>query len=199
MVRSTLVDVKRSERLEGQTGRRSGIAVTTVNRTLLDLASTIGPKQLRSAFNEADRLGLLDQEGLINYANENRGQVGSPAFIRLVQIRHPETAATRSELEAMFLGLCRREGLPLPAINSRIGGFEVDCVWPESGLIIELDGYEFHRGRMTGDRDANRDFSLTQAGYRVTRVTYFMVKDTPTELADYIRRELRVPGRSIRL
>jgi len=198
--RAATVRVARSERLgEDEIDTRRGLPVTSINRTLLDLASVMSEKRLRSAFNEADRLGLLDKDRLVQYSEASFGQVGIGSFRRLVDVRHPETVATRSELESMFLDICRGAGLPTPRVNQMVCGFEVDCLWPDQRVVIELDGFEFHRGRMSFDRDANRDFVLKQAGYRVTRLTHTLVKNDPKGLADLVRRELGgLPGRSDR-
>jgi very-short-patch-repair endonuclease len=75
-------------------------------------------------------------------------------------------------LERKFLELCRAAGLPAPAVNVVIAGMEVDVVWREARLVVELDGHEFHRTRAAFERDRRRDAALQVAGYRVYRVTY---------------------------
>ena len=191
LVRDVRVRVTRSERLgTAETTMRFGLPVTTVCRTLIDLGISQGESRQRSAFHEADRLGLLETKSLMEYAARSVGLPGGSHFRRLVEARHPETAVTRSELEVMFLDVCRGAGIESPQVNQVVEGFEVDCLWAGQRLIIELDGFKFHRGRMAFDKDADRDFLLKRAGYRVTRITYPMVKHRPAEVATLLRAEL---------
>jgi very-short-patch-repair endonuclease len=60
-----------------------------------------------------------------------------------------------------------------------VAGFEVDAVWPDQKLIVELDGYAFHRTRAAFERDRMRDAALQIAGYRVLRVTYRRLLEEP--------------------
>jgi very-short-patch-repair endonuclease len=82
-----------------------------------------------------------------------------------------ELLETRSELERQFVELCREANLPLPALNTAVAGHEVDALWPRQRLIVELDGYAFHRTRAAFERDRTRDSELQLAGYRVLRIT----------------------------
>ncbi|MGK2955014.1 MAG: endonuclease domain-containing protein [Solirubrobacterales bacterium] len=167
-----------------------GIPVTTVARTLLDMAAVLDEKTLRAAFNEADRKGLLRKDDLVHCVGASRGRRGAGRFRRLIESRHPETAITRSELEVMFLELCRNGGLPLPEINQTVYGYEVDCLWRDARLIVELDGFEFHQGRMAFLNDANRTKDLRGAGYGVHRFTYDMVKYESADLLALLRVDL---------
>ena len=78
----------------------------------------------------------------------------------------------RSELERRFLELCRAAGLARPALNVTIEGFAVDAVWPQERVVVELDGYAFHRTRAAFERDRVRDATLQAAGCRVLRLTH---------------------------
>jgi very-short-patch-repair endonuclease len=82
---------------------------------------------------------------------------------------------SRSELEGHFLRLCRRHRLPAPEVNVRIGPFLVDFLWRERRLIVEVDGYRYHRGRLAFEADRSRDVELKLAGYDVVRLTYRQV------------------------
>jgi very-short-patch-repair endonuclease len=77
----------------------------------------------------------------------------------------------RSELEERFLVLCREAGLPPPAVNVRLAGHEVDMAWADRRLVVELDGFAYHRTHAAFERDRARDASLQLAGHRVLRVT----------------------------
>ena len=58
-------------------------------------------------------------------------------------------------------------------------GFEVDCLWPAEALVVELDGWEFHRDRDAFERDRRRDVRLQLAGYVVLRFTWDRLTDDP--------------------
>jgi hypothetical protein len=79
---------------------------------------------------------------------------------------------TRSELERGFLELIRGHGLPEPASSVLVDGHVVDFHWPTQGLVVEVDGYEFHRSRQAFENDRARDAALQLAGVRVIRVTH---------------------------
>lgn len=90
---------------------------------------------------------------------------------------------TRSDLELLFLRLCRRHGLPRPEVNVQIGPFEVDFLWRERRLVVETDGYKYHRGRMSFESDRARDFKLREIGYEVIRLSDRQVADDPERVA----------------
>jgi very-short-patch-repair endonuclease len=102
-----------------------------------------------------------------------------------------DEASTRSALERKFLRLCRRHRIPAPRVNVRAGNFLVDFLWPESRLIVEVDGYEFHRDRASFEADRARDAALTSQGYRVLRFTYRQVAGDSARVAATIRKLLR--------
>jgi very-short-patch-repair endonuclease len=118
---------------------------------------------LRGAIREADALGLAT------------GGV-------------PERDRTRSELEWRFLRLCRRHRVPPPEVNVRVGRTEVDFLWPDAALVVEVDGYRYHRGRSAFERDHGRDLRLRDRGYSVIRLTQRQLLEEP-ELVVRILRE----------
>ena len=76
-------------------------------------------------------------------------------------------------------------------MNERVGGFLVDFVWPERRLVVEVDGYAYHRGRASFESDRARDAKLAVQGYRVLRFTYRQVTGERAQVAQTIRRMLR--------
>jgi very-short-patch-repair endonuclease len=86
-----------------------------------------------------------------------------------------EPDLTRSELERRFLRLCRRHGLPKPEVNVRVGSFEIDFLWRDRSVVVETDGYRFHRGRVAFESDRARDAELKLLGYDVLRFTHRQV------------------------
>ena len=95
---------------------------------------------------------------------------------------------TRSRLEEALLQLCDDHGLPRPETNTRVEGIECDAVWRDARLIVEVDGYEFHRPRGVFVSDREKDVVLRLAGWTVLRFAYEHVTDRPAWVAAAIRR-----------
>lgn len=102
------------------------------------------------------------------------------------------TKRTRSDLELAFLRLCRRQGLPEPEINVQIGSFEVDFLWTGRRLIVETDGYRYHRGKAAFEADRKRDLRLREEGYEVIRLSYTQVLNEQSHVAKVLRLALDV-------
>jgi very-short-patch-repair endonuclease len=95
-----------------------------------------------------------------------------------------EPDLTRSELERIFLRLCRRHHFPQPEVNARIGPHEVDFLWPDRRLIVETDGYRSHGNRAAFESDRARDARHQSLGFKVLRFTYRQVLErTPVVAA----------------
>jgi hypothetical protein len=86
-------------------------------------------------------------------------------------------AHPRRRLERRFLRLILDAGLPAPLVNHRISAVEADFAWPEYRVIVELDGYEFHRARFEADRA--KDQRLAAQGHVVVRITWLQLRDEP--------------------
>jgi very-short-patch-repair endonuclease len=154
---------------------REGIPVTTPARTIADLRRAaaghrgrgrISQRELRQAIREAEVLGL---------------PLGESA----------EGDRTRSELERAFLRLCRRHRLPPPEVNVRIGPYLVDFLWRDRRLVVETDGYRYHRGRAAFEGDRGRDLDLRARGYDVIRLAEGQLRDDARRVADILRRAIR--------
>jgi Protein of unknown function (DUF559) len=174
---------------------RDGIPVTTVGRTLLDLAEVVSPIQLRRAFEEADRLELIDIRAIEQLLDRSRGRRGLKPLAALLATHRGPAPPIRSELERLFLDLCHRADLPPPTVNAHVEGLEVDALWPEQRLIVELDGYAFHRTRASFEHDRTRDATLQLAGYRVLRVTHRRLEAEPAAVAGTVRSLLALEAR----
>jgi very-short-patch-repair endonuclease len=150
------------------------IPVTTVARTLLDLAAVLTPRQLGYAVDRAERLQVFDLAAVEDVLDRARGKRGAKALRKAVANWRP--ADVRSELEALFQGLIRDATLTTPDFNVLVDGerytHEVDAFWPSHGLIVQLDGFAYHRTRRDRDKDATSDADLELAGYRVLRLTW---------------------------
>ncbi len=166
---------------------RAGIPVTSVARTLLDLAAVVPEHQICSAFEEAERLRLLDLRAIEDVCRRGWGRRGLGALLRVAADQSDPPAATRSELERAFLDFCQRQSLPPPRMNAIVAGLEVDAVWEPQRLIVELDGFAFHRTRAAFERDRVRDSALQLAGYRVLRFTHRRLMQEPGAIAQALR------------
>jgi predicted transcriptional regulator of viral defense system len=148
-----------------------GVPVTTVARTLFDLSEVVDYQRLKRAWEEADRLKLLRLGELERVVERGRGRRALRPVRRILgELRAP--ARTRSPLEDRFLTFCEGHRLPAPATNVLVLGHEVDALWPDARLIVELDSWEYHGHRAAFQRDRARDSARLVAGYRTIRVTH---------------------------
>ncbi len=158
---------------------RRGIPITTPARTVSDLrsatllgrAGAVSPRDLRRAIRQANVLGLP--------IGEDSGR-----------------DRTRSDLERDFLWLCRSHRLNSPEVNVWIGGYLVNFVWRERGLVVETDSYLYHRGRLAFQEDRDRDLELKRLGYEVLRVSERQVNEEPDRVAETVTAILGRRGAS---
>jgi very-short-patch-repair endonuclease len=148
-----------------------GIPVTSVHRTLLDYAEVARFQQLRLALEAAERRDLLDGLKLEALYGRARGRHGLKALRAAVAELRGPAPWTQSELERTFQALIREWGLPEPQVNVIVEGFLVDFWWPQARLVVELDGYRFHKDRRTFEDDRRRDTKLQLAACMTMRVT----------------------------
>ena len=144
--------------------RRNGIAVTKPARTLRDLHRT-SPQPL---FRRAQRRAL--DLRLVSSADVRR-----------------EADLTRSELERIFLTLCRRHRLPQPEVNARLPPYEVDFLWRRHRVVVETDGFRHHGDRTAFEADRARDAHLQSLGFRVLRFTYRQVMEDRSAVVAALR------------
>jgi very-short-patch-repair endonuclease len=164
----------------------NGVCVTTVTRTLIDLAEVVPPAELERAVHQAYRLRLFDPQALPRHSGRN-----GAARLRRVLAGHPAgSERTRSALEVAMLALCRRHGLPAPQVNVMLEGRERDFHWPEQRLVVETDGRASHLTSVAFEDDHERDTLLMEAGYKVRRFTYRQVIERPEWVAARIRAAL---------
>ena len=166
----------------------AAIRVTTVPRTLLDLAVILDRRGLERAMNEAEVQRHADPLSLPALLDRYPRRRGTAAIRAILQAGGVGATLTRSELEERFLRFLARWGFPRPEMNLSVamrGGFvEADCVWRRSRLIAELDGRAVHGTAMAFERDRARDRALNAAGWRVVRITWRQLRGEPRELAE---------------
>ncbi len=142
-----------------------GIPVTSLARTLLDVAEVIPPRQLARAVEEAERRQLFDLTAVRDVIARGAGRRGVGRLRTALTASCPPPF-TRSELERRFRELLHQTGFPLPSQNVYLHGFEVDALWEDHKLIVELDGYDYHRTRAAFERDASATRGSTQRAGR---------------------------------
>ena len=168
---------------------RDGFPVTTVARTLFDLAEVASFESLKGAAEEADRLKVLRLRELEQVCARGRGRRAlRPVRRLLAELGAPDEG--RSPLEIRFPAFVREHRLPPPAQNVHVLGHEVDALWPAAKLVVELDSWEYHSHRAAFERDRARDPKLLIAGYRTIRVTHRRLDNEAVELAEEIRQLL---------
>jgi hypothetical protein len=168
-----------------------GIPVTTVPRTLFDLAAVSSADVVEHALRESEYRRLHDRLSLPDLLARYPGRQGSPTVRESLRRRRDlPTGRARSWLELEFLPFLRRNGLPRPRLNVwlEVGGrsIQVDCLWP-GDVVVELDGFAAHGTRIAFREDRARDRRLRVAGYGVTRIAPEQLEEEPDEIAADLR------------
>jgi very-short-patch-repair endonuclease len=166
---------------------RDGIPVTTVPRTILDLAVVERPEAVESALRRVEFLRLYDRLSLRDLLHRYPRRRGARA-VRLALARLGQSSGlVESRLEERFLSFLDSHRLPRPQFNAwlEMGGrrYRVDCLWHESRQIVELDGWEGHGTRAALRTDRERDRRLSVAGYGVTRLVWSQLTEEPEQIA----------------
>lgn len=170
---------------------REGIPVTTVPRTILDLAAVERPEAVESALRRMEFLRLYDRLSLEDLLDRYPRRRGTRS-VRLALARLGESSGqVESPLEEWFLPFLDRYNLPRPQFNAwlEVGGkrYRVDCLWHSQRQIVELDGWEGHGTRFAFRDDRARDRRLRVADYAVTRIAWSELEDEPAEIARDLR------------
>lgn len=156
----------------------SGIPVTDPISTLVDLASCVVAWRVERAINAADRLDLVDPETLRAAVPSLPPRPGMSRLRRLLGL----DAFTDTGLERRFLGLVRRAGLPKPEAQAWVNGYRVDFYWPDLGLVIETDGWRYHRTPGQQATDHRRDHAHTRDGLTTLRIAESQVREEPSQV-----------------
>lgn len=185
------IRIHRSETLidDDRTMER-GIPVTSTARTALDLAAVLRFRNLRRVIRRSEELGVFDLPDFRSVLSRNQGHRGAAPLSRAIAIYEPPRL-TRSELEREFLRLLERAGLPRPATNFAVAGYELDVYWPELRFAVELDVYATHGGHEPFEEDRRRDEDLKLAGVELTRVTGWRLECEPRTVMERVGRLLK--------
>lgn len=164
---------------------RRGIPVTTLERTLEDLARTFGRRELRRAVGEAELRPDFNPRLL------------SPRVWALVDPDAAGAGTPPNLLERRFMRICREAELPRPVRNREWGRWEIDFLWPSERVAVETDGRAVHARRTQFARDREKDRDLQLAGYTALRFTYAEVMRQPQMVADTCARALGLAKQSL--
>jgi hypothetical protein len=180
------VVTRRGRRIEATTHR--GIPVTTVPRTLVDLASHLPLDALARACHEAGVKHDTTPKQVEEVLAKRPRAKGAK---KLREILRGDVQVTLSELERRFQRRLKEADLPLAQTNRPAHGRRVDCRWPEHRLTVELDSYRYHRSRHAWEQDRRREREARARGDEFRRYTYGDVVEHPGLMLAELRALLR--------
>ena len=169
----------------------SGIPATSIARTQLDCAEVLPYNQLQRLVEETDRQHKFDLRAVDELAMRSRGRRGLKPLMSVIADLRRYVPMTRSELERAFLDLLRSGGIPQPSANLWVEGYEVDAVWLDHKVVVELDGAGYHGTTAARIKDPIRDARLQLAGYRMLRVSDTWLSADPHGVVEATRSLLR--------
>jgi predicted transcriptional regulator of viral defense system len=156
-----------------------GIPVTTVPRTLVDLAARVGAEDVARACHEAD---VKHKVGVEAVAAALARQPNATGAAKLRSVLRGDTPILLSRMEKAFLTQLKRARLPLPKTNKKADSHYIDCRWPDQNLTVELDSYRYHRTRHAWEKDRRREREARARGDEFRRFTYDDVTKHRAEL-----------------
>jgi hypothetical protein len=169
-----------------------GLRVTSPARTLLDMTPRLTDKQLRRGVNKLRLEHGLTPEQIADVVTRLHRHPGVP---RLEKFAEMHAGPTRSDPEDKFVDFCKRFGLPEPLFNETINGREVDAFFPIERVIVEIDGYDVHAGRVSFEDDRDRDADMLAADLPTVRVTEDRMDNAPEKEAKRLRAILALRRR----
>ena len=180
----------RRRKTEATTWR--GIPITTVPRTMVDLASVLSLDELARACHEA---GVLHGTTPRQVEAVLTHRPTTPGAKKLRKVMHGDVHVTLSALERRFLKRLTEANLPLPITNKPADGRRVDCRWPDHRLTVELDSYRYHRSRHAWELDRRREREARARGDEFRRYTRDDVFEAPHQMLRELSVLLRVAER----
>jgi very-short-patch-repair endonuclease len=160
---------------EGGRGRRllttyrHNIPVTTIQRTIDDIEGVLPPHPVRRAKRQAELKGI--------------------------RLEGAEGRRLRSDLEALFLAIVHHHRITPPESNVKLGRHEVDFLWRDHMLVVEVDSFTYHRGSVAFHEDRARDLDLRQSGFTVLRFDERQLEEEPERVAADVAAALTPPRR----
>jgi hypothetical protein len=169
---------------------RYGIPVTSLPRTILDMAVDRPGRTVGRYIQRADDAKVFDRRAMIELLDRTKGHRGGAKVRETLEIYRETAVFTRSGLERRFLGVVEKAGLPVPAMNAFVAGHEIDAWWAAERFGVELDVYETHGSPLSFEEDRVRDDELLLAGVETIRVTGPRLDREPDGVVDSVRAHL---------
>jgi very-short-patch-repair endonuclease len=179
---------RRSEARDATSWR--GIPVTTVPRTIVDLAAVLPEDDLARAFHLATVQHKSKPDHVERVLSRRHNWPGAATLRRVLW---GDVPVTLSRLEDRFLDRLRAAGLPQPEVNRRIDGRYVDCRWSQHRLTVELDSYRYHHTRHAWEQDRQRERQARARGDEFRRYTWQDVSEEPGPMLADLRQLLGHP------
>jgi hypothetical protein len=170
-------------------GFHEGVPVTTVPRTLLDVAATSRFDRLQRNIERAEELRRFDLRDVESLLDRTVGHPGHGRLRRAIKL-YREPVFSRSGLERQFLTLVDKAGLARPATGFNVAGYELDAYWLEERFAVELDVFETHGSRAAFERDRLRQEDLKLVGVEMIRVTGKRLEREPQQVVERVARLL---------
>jgi hypothetical protein len=192
------IALRRTRRLpEEDVGTLRGIPITTVGRTLLDLAGSAAPTTVQRAVHEAEVQRLLDVDAVLATIDRNPGRRGTRALTAALGVSAPDP--DNSRFVATFLAVCVDHGLPRPRFSAHVDGgdrlYEADALFVAERVIVELDSRRVHATARSFQSDRRRDSVLAARDYLTLRCTWHRLRDEPEAVAAELRSVLALRAR----
>ncbi|MDX6702209.1 MAG: hypothetical protein QOF26_2435 [Baekduia sp.] len=174
------------------------IPVTSLARTLADLADVLAEDRLERVLDHAGRHSAFDRRQVEAVLDDLPGRHGAPLLRAMLGT--PSAGMTRSALEDAFLALCRRGALPVPRLNTHIAVgprlVEADALFADAQVVVELDGAQTHDSTPAFHADRRRDTALAALGFQTLRYTWDRVTGEPEAVTAELRAVLtrRLPA-----
>jgi len=160
-----------------------GIPVTTVSRTLLDLATVLREPQLERACDQAAVIRVFDMREMEDLLRRSRGRRGVRRLRNVLARGDLGEDVPASGLEVRFRDLCAQAGLPKPEMNRYLllgdEYHQVDFLWRAERVVIETDGERYHSTGWQRARDTHRDELLKRHRYRCARIAEEEIEHRP--------------------
>jgi very-short-patch-repair endonuclease len=175
------------------------IPVTSPFRTVFDLAAVLDRRGLERAWHEAEVRGLRDRVSLPMLLERYPGRRGARNLRALLEAPEP-VGFTRNDFEEAFVALVDARSIRRPRMNADLAMrgrfFQVDALWEDERVAVELDSRSVHGTNRNFESDKQRDRILVAEGWRTMRVTWRQLKEEPDEVAADLRSALGGPWRS---
>jgi len=175
------------------------IPVTTVPRTIFDLAARGDRRRVERALHEAEVQHLTDRLSIPELLERYPRHAGAPLLRELLDLG-PTAGFTDNDAEATLADLIERHRLPRPRLNADLvvdgRHFRPDCTWEERRVVVELDGGAVHGARKVLEADPERDRILIANGWRVVRITWRQLTGEPDAIVRDLRRILGIAAAS---